>query len=170
MDRETLLVLLTASSVIEFGSAAELCDLTSYCGGRVGFAVAVGVISFLAAGFFLAMSKFGPIALDGLEVYFAGFLTLWWICGAAVNTGPRGRPSSGVDQHIPFHSCTFCCLGAFPVTGNGYLASWASLILSGIWLRQEISRMWDLNAESTPTSRDREATDKNDSKGSANNA
>mmetsp|Transcript_12175 Transcript_12175/g.22019 ORF Transcript_12175/g.22019 Transcript_12175/m.22019 type:complete len:159 (-) Transcript_12175:1259-1735(-) len=81
--------LLAVFSLVEFGTAADFCSEVNSCGNRLGWAVAVGVISFVIATtmFFLHLKEMD--LADKADKFVALFLMVWWIGGVASNTSPR---------------------------------------------------------------------------------
>lgn len=103
---------LAVAALVEFASAADLCDDLNSCKRRYGFAVAVGVVSFVLVVVQLLLERFADKIAARIELPNAVFHVIWWVAGAWVNTGSSGP---------------------FEAVGNGYFATWAALLLSLYW-------------------------------------
>jgi len=103
---------LLLASVVEVCAAIAHCNQEfSKCTELDAFALAAGVVSVIIT---LAL-VFVP-ALTGQIKLIAGFLVLWWVAGAGVNTFK----------------------GPFQVTGNGFFSSWACLLASVFMLQPHL--------------------------------
>lgn len=107
-DPRRLLALLLVS-IIEFISAAKICDDTDQCEKEYGFGVAAGVISsFVCICYTVYIKMSSSTEHATLTQVVAIFMLLWWITSAYVLTFRE----------------------PFTTTGNGYFAVWLCTIVS----------------------------------------
>eukprot|EP00911_Craspedida_sp_UC1_P000736 UC1_evm1s563 len=132
-----ILVMLAATSVIEFAAAADFCS-NGLGGGdcsssRNAWAIAVGVLSFLVVAARLYIWKRHPDADKRVDTWVAGALVVLWVFGAAFNTSSTG-PMSGVT--------------------NGYFATWiaffGSIYYASLALSDASSRLRDRFSFTSP--------------------
>mmetsp|Transcript_14237 Transcript_14237/g.38175 ORF Transcript_14237/g.38175 Transcript_14237/m.38175 type:complete len:153 (+) Transcript_14237:164-622(+) len=112
----TALALLSVTSLVEFASAADICNSLNVCSNKLGWAVAVGVISFCIATAMLVLHIKAEDTADRFDKWVAIFLVIWWAAGVGSNTSSD-----------------------FPGTLNTYYFSWASFFVA---LYYAIHSLW----------------------------
>ncbi|KAA8493280.1 hypothetical protein FVE85_8725 [Porphyridium purpureum] len=101
-------LILAVASLIEFGSVADFCSNLDNCTGRIGWALASGVISFVISAAYFALYKFKEDLADKFDAYVSGFMVLWW------------------TVTVPFTTSDFA-------VGNVYYFSWVAFFAAIMW-------------------------------------
>jgi len=107
--------ILFVASVIEFVSAARVCDKADYCEKEFGWALACGLVSTFLLILFALYQRFATTVNHLVTKILAIFLLVWWAAGMGV--------------------CTF--RAPFVATGNGYFSCWIAFIAS-IYFANEV--------------------------------
>eukprot|EP00919_Chromeraceae_sp_WS-2016_P059727 GHVR01141912.1.p1 GENE.GHVR01141912.1~~GHVR01141912.1.p1 ORF type:complete len:142 (+),score=20.88 GHVR01141912.1:84-509(+) len=119
-DGKHMCAFILASSAVVVTASAFWCGGGTYngivignngCSGVNAYAIAVGVISLVVALIMLILWIAKDDAAKKAEPWMSLFLFIWWIPGVIILT----------------------FVGPFKSTGNGYFASWCSLILSLVY-------------------------------------
>eukprot|EP00183_Erythrolobus_madagascarensis_P006735 CAMPEP_0185844732 /NCGR_PEP_ID=MMETSP1354-20130828/849_1 /TAXON_ID=708628 /ORGANISM="Erythrolobus madagascarensis, Strain CCMP3276" /LENGTH=154 /DNA_ID=CAMNT_0028544497 /DNA_START=120 /DNA_END=584 /DNA_ORIENTATION=+ len=98
----TSLAFLSVTSLVQFASSADICNQLNRCTDKLGWGVAVGVVSFIVAVAMLVLHLKAEETADKFDKWVAIFLVIWWAGGVGSNT------SAG-----------------YPATNNVYYFSWA---------------------------------------------
>eukprot|EP00871_Galdieria_phlegrea_P000014 jgi/Galph1/1012/GphlegSOOS_G5780.1 len=79
------------SSIVVFGSAADVANINDHCNGYCGFSIACGVLSFLVVTTMIVLNLFELQSILKFEFIPALFLLLLWAAGAGVISSVRGE-------------------------------------------------------------------------------
>jgi len=112
MEAIPSLFILMVASIVVFGTAADWCssDIVTSCTGRVGWAIAAGVISTIVTAIVIVLHKVSINVARRANVIVSIFLIIWWSFGVGYLTTGNGPYSNNLS--------------------NGYFATWIAFIAS----------------------------------------
>merc|ERR1712199_74732 len=138
MDKLMCTIAILVFSFIEFWCSIALCIqrdeiLSKDCEDEYAWAVGAGLISCVLAVVLILLNKFKPALLEGIVgMIMAGVMFAIWICCVAACTFDKPFAPGGLT------AATTGITRDVNIAGNGYFATWLSLIFSGILLMQSI--------------------------------
>merc|ERR1712159_748759 len=138
MDKLMCTIAILVFFFIEFWCSIALCIqrdeiLSKDCEDEYAWAVGAGLISCVLAVVMILLNKFKPALLEGIVgMIMAGVMFAIWICCVAACTFDKPFAPGGLT------AATTGITRDVNIAGNGYFATWLSLIFSGILLMQSI--------------------------------
>jgi hypothetical protein len=144
MDSLVCVAALLIFSFIEMWCAIAYCvqrdNYSKDCDGHFAFAVALGLVSCLLCAAVICLMKFKPEMLEGVVgMVVSAFSFAWWFAGVAVCTfdDPFNPDATATER-----------LGTYThnanIAGNGYFATWLSVIFSALYMGNSIPQMKDM--------------------------
>jgi hypothetical protein len=131
-----LLSLISLASLVCFATAADVMSNPelSRLSAQSGWAVACGVISFVATLTFLALTRFLPELAQKVGPVVSAFLVLWWAFGVGLLTSSSANTASAVCDASQRSSI-------FSETNNGYFAVWIAFIASMYYMYMSVDQI-----------------------------